>query len=130
MVIDTSAIVAIWRGEPSARRLHSAIMQAERRLVSVATMLEASLVFLGERGPGTDLELDVLARELQLEIVPVTTKQGTHARDAARLFGKGRHPARLNYGDLFAYALASELNEPLLFVGDDFTQTDVSIAEW
>ncbi len=130
MVIDTSAIVAIWRGEPSARRLHSAIMNADRRLVSVATMLEASLVFLGERGPGTDLELDVLARELKLEIVPVTTAQGTRARDAARLFGKGRHPARLNYGDLFAYALALELNQPLLFVGEDFTQTDVTIAEW
>ncbi len=130
MVIDTSALVALWRGEPSARQLHAAILRADTRLVSAATMVEASLVFLGERGPGTDLELDVLARELALETVPVSLEQATRARDAARLFGRGRHAARLNFGDLFSYALATERGEPLLFVGEDFNQTDVDVAVW
>ena len=130
MVIDTSALVAIWRGEPSAKRLHAAILRADARRISVASMIEASLVFLGERGPGTDLELDVLARELELEPVPVSISQATLARDAARLFGRGRHVARLNFGDMFSYALATELGEPLLFTGNDFAQTDVTIAQW
>jgi len=130
VVIDTSVLVAIWRGEPSARRLHAAILRADTRLVSAVTLVEASLVFLGERGPGTDLELDVLARELHLEVVPVSVDQATHARDAARMFGRGPHPARLNFGDLFSYALASDRDEPLLFVGDDFAHTDVIVAEW
>lgn len=129
-MIDTSVLVAIWRGEPSARRLHAAILRADTRLVSAVTLVEASLVFLGERGPGTDLELDVLARELHLEVVPVSVDQATRARDAARMFGRGRQTARLNFGDLFSYALASDRAEPLLFVGDDFAHTDVIVAEW
>jgi len=110
--------------------LHAAILRADTRLVSAVSFVEASLVFLGERGPGTDLELDVMARELDLEVVAVTVDHATRARDAARLFGRGRHPARLHFGDLFSYALATDRAEPLLFVGDDFAQTDVIAAEW
>jgi ribonuclease VapC len=130
MVIDTSVLVALLRGEPGAERLHAAILGNGTRLVSAATVLEAALVLLGERGPGSDHELDALLLELDVDIVPVTITQLERARIAARNFGRGRHPARLNYGDLFSYALAMEQGESLLFVGDDFTRTDVDVARW
>jgi ribonuclease VapC len=130
MVIDTSVLVSLLRGERNAERLHAAILADPTRLVSAATVLEAALVLLGERGPGSDDELDALLLELDVEVVPVTTEQTARARLAARLFGRGRHAARLNVGDLFSYALAMEQREPLLFVGDDFSRTDVAIAAW
>lgn len=130
MVIDTSVLVALLRGEAVAERLHAAIVADPVRLVSAATVIEAALVQLGERGPGADDDLDALLLELELEVVPVTSEQMQRARLAARAFGRGRHPARLNYGDLFSYALAMEQREPLLFVGDDFSRTDVPILRW
>jgi len=82
---------------------------------------------LGERG---ERELDLLVGRLRVEIVPVTLAQAELARSAFRRFGKGRHPAGLNFGDCFSYALARALGQPLLFVGKDFSQTDVQVAPY
>ncbi|MGH7627879.1 MAG: type II toxin-antitoxin system VapC family toxin [Gemmatimonadales bacterium] len=130
MVIDTSALLAGLLREPAADRLLAAIQASSARHVSVATVLEASLVLLARIGDQGDLELDAFLRELAVEVVPATAEQSRIARDAAVQFGKGRHPAGLNYGDLFSYALAASLGEPLLFVGDDFSKTDVTVAGW
>ena len=130
MVVDTSALLAILLGEPGAERLQGAVLSATTRRVSVATVLEASLVLVSRLGEQSDLELDALLRELALEVLPVTADQLRIARDAAVAFGRGRHAAGLNYGDLFGYALAVSLGEPLLFVGEDFSKTDVMVAAW
>lgn len=125
MVIDTSAILAILLNEPPAERLWRAIRAAPRRALSAATFVEASMVVLARLGPAGTAELDALLRELGMEVLVVTEQQAFLARDAARDFGRGRHDARLNYGDCFSYAAAADLGEPLLFVGDDFTRTDI-----
>lgn len=128
MVIDTSALLAVLFNEPEADRLRAAIASDPVRLVSAASLLEASLVIetrLGERG---GLELDLFVHRIGLEVASVTAEQIEVARAGFRRFGKGRHPAALNYGDCFAYGLAVTSGEPLLFKGQDFSQTDVPIA--
>ena len=130
MVIDTSALIALLRGEPDAERLLAAILRDRTRLVSAASVIEAALVLLGERGPGSDTELDALLLDLEVDVMPVSREQTARARIAAQVYGRGRHAARLNFGDLFSYALAMEQREPLLFVGDDFSHTDVVAAPW
>lgn len=128
MVIDTSAIVAVLCDEPEAEKFEQALIADPVRLVSAGTLLEAGIVIeakLGEAGGG---ELDLWLFKLKAEIVPVTAEQVEVARDAFRKFGKGRHKAGLNFGDCFAYALAMERGEPLLFKGDDFAKTDVARA--
>ncbi len=126
MVIDTSAIVAVLCDEPEAEKFEQALIADPVRLVSAGTLLEAGIVIeakLGEAGGG---ELDLWLHKLKAEIAPVTDEQVTLARDAFRRFGKGRSKAGLNFGDCFAYALAVERGEPLLFKGDDFAKTDVT----
>lgn len=130
MVLDTSAIVALMTGEPSADRLALALEADPERLVSAATVVEASLVLLGRYGEVGDVQLDRFLRSIGAEVVPVTEHQSTLARDAALRFGKGRHRAALNFGDCFSYALAVERSVPLLFVGDDFAQCDVERCAW
>ena len=130
MVIDTSALIAILQGEPTAERLLAAVELDHRRLVSAATVVEVSLVLLGRFGEAGDLQLDRLLRSLGAEVVPVGDEQTVLARDAALRFGRGRHPAALNYGDCFSYALSVARGEPLLFVGKNFSQTDVDICPW
>ena len=130
MVIDTSAILAILLQEPAADRLMSAVEADRTRLVSAATVVEASLVLLGRYGEAGDPPLDRLLRGIGAEIVPVGEEQVALARDGALRFGRGRHPAALNFGDCFSYALSVERGEPLLFVGDDFSQTDVEVRRW
>jgi len=130
VVVDTSALLAILLREPPAEPLLAAVLAAASRRVSAGSVLEASLVLVARLGDQGDLELDGLMRELVLEIVPVTAEQLRIARDAGIQFGKSRHAAGLNYGDLFSYSLAASLGEPLLFVGDDFSKTDVSVAAW
>jgi ribonuclease VapC len=125
MVLDTSAIVAMLTGEPVADRLVGAIEADRTRLVSAATVVEASLVLLGRYGEAGDVQLDRLLRAIGAEVVPVGEEQVALARDAALRFGRGRHPAGLNFGDCFSYALAVARGEPLLFVGGDFAKTDV-----
>ena len=130
MVLDTSAIIAIIAREPSASRLSAALDAADTRRISAASMVEASMVLLGRRGPPSDRLLDQFVREINADIEPVTTTQAQIAREAATRFGRGRHPAALNCGDCFSYALSIDAGEPLLFVGDDFSRTDVEVAPW
>lgn len=130
MVLDTSALLAILLREPAADRLVAAIDADRARLVSAATVVEASLVLLGRYGEAGDIPLDHLLRSLGAEVVPVGDDQAALARDAARRFGRGRHPAALDFGDCFSYALSVARGEPLLFVGDDFSKTDVDVSPW
>lgn len=130
MVIDTSAIMAILLGEPAAGQLVEALEADRTRLVSAATVVETSLVVLGRFGEMGDPQVDRLLRGIGAEVVPVGLEQVAIARDAALRFGRGRHPAALNFGDCFSYALAMESGEPLLFVGEDFAKTDVNVYRW
>lgn len=130
MVIDTSALIAILQGEPTAERLLAAVEADQRRLVSAATVVEASFVVLGRFGEAGDSQLDRLLRTLGVDVVPVGEEQALLAREAGLRFGRGRHPAALKFGDCFSYALSVVRAEPLLFVGEDFSQTDVDICPW
>ena len=130
MVIDTSALVAMMAGEPSADRLVAAVESETERLVSAATVVEAALVLIGRYGDVGDAQLDRFLRSIGAEVVPVGEEQVTLARDAALRFGKGRHPAALNYGDCFSYALSVARQSPLLFIGDDFSKSDVEVCRW
>ena len=130
MVLDTSAIIAIIAREPSASRLSAAVDAADTRLVSAASIVEASMVLLGRRGQLSEHLLDQFVREIRADVEPVTGTLAQIAREAATRFGRGRHPAALNFGDCFSYALSIDAGEPLLFVGDDFSRTDVEVAPW
>lgn len=130
MVIDTSAIIAILTNETTADQLVAAIDADRTRLVSAASVVEASLVVLGRYGDAGDPQLDRFLRGIGAEIVAVDEEQVTLARDAALRFGRGRHPAALNFGDCFGYALSAARGEPLLFTGDDFSKTDVEVCRW
>lgn len=123
MVIDTSAIMAILFAEPDAGRYARAIGTADVRLISAATMLECSIVSISRLG--NDATLSAWMADQGFDVVPVDATQADLARSAFLRFGKGRHPASLNYGDCFSYALAKASNEPLLFKGKDFPLTDV-----
>ena len=130
MVLDTSALLALLLGEPSAPRLAAAVQAAAARYVSAASVLETAVVMQARVGEQGDLEVDALLRDLDLDVIPVDAEQLRLARDAAVRFGKGRHPAGLNYGDLFSYGLAVSLGEPLLCTGADFARTDVALAAY
>jgi ribonuclease VapC len=129
LIIDASALIAILRDEPEAGPCARAIAEASQRRISAANFLEAAIVIDGSRNPIASRRLDDLLREGQIEIAPVTETQARLAREAYRDYGRGSgHLARLNFGDCFAYALARETGEPLLFKGDDFAHTDVTPA--
>ncbi|GFZ92955.1 ribonuclease VapC [Elstera cyanobacteriorum] len=125
MVIDTSAIIAILLGEPEAPELARAIEDGSPRLLSAANLLETSMVIEARKGDAAGRELDLLLYRAGIDVVPVDQEQAEIARVAWRRYGKGRHPANLNFGDCFAYALAKTTGLPLLFKGDDFNQTDI-----
>lgn len=126
MIIDTSALVAILFDEDDARTFAQAIADAAVRRLSVASFVETSIVLESrQRGRGAP-QLDALIRRADIAIEPVTLEQALIARQAFADFGKGRHPAGLNFGDCFSYALARACDEPLLFKGLDFSRTDVS----
>ena len=126
MVIDSSALLAILLNEPDAPPLRTAFDHDDVRLLSAGTLLEVSLVIEARLGESGGRELDQLLSKAKIEVVAVDEDQVGEARRAWRRFGRGRHPAGLNYGDLFSYALARTTGEPLLFKGDDFTKTDVA----
>ncbi|MBV8053146.1 MAG: type II toxin-antitoxin system VapC family toxin [Acidobacteriaceae bacterium] len=128
MVIDTSAIVAIFLGESERERFLNLILESEKRLVSAATVLETGIVLEAKRGEAAGREFDLFVVRAQLEVVPVDAEQVEIARSAWRRFGKGRHSAGLNFGDCFAYALAASNGEKLLAKGEDFSLTDVEIS--
>jgi ribonuclease VapC len=127
MVIDSSAILAILLDEPGAESFAEAIEQASPRLLSAASLLEISMVIETRKGEAGGRELDLFIYRAGIEIVPVDAEQAEIARAGWRIYGKGRHPAGLNYGDCFAYALAKISDAPLLFKGDDFGLTDVRL---
>jgi ribonuclease VapC len=128
MVIDTSAIAAILFDEPDAAVLEGKIADDPVRLMSAATLLEATIVVEARLGDPGGREFDLWLHRAEVEIMPVDAEQADIARRAWRRFGRGRHPAGLNYGDCFSYALAATHHEPLLFKGDDFTKTDVEVC--
>ena len=125
MIIDTSAIVAVLFAESNAARYERAIATAWPRRMSVVALLETAMVVESRGGPAAGQDLDLFLQEAEIELVPVTPEQTAVARLAWRRYGKGNHPAALNFGDCFAYALAQETGEPLLFKGEDFLLTDV-----
>ncbi|HEV8679985.1 MAG TPA: type II toxin-antitoxin system VapC family toxin [Stellaceae bacterium] len=129
MIVDSSALIAILRDEADAATYADAIEKADVCRISAATFLETAIVVDGSRDPILSRRLDDFVTEAAIAIQPVTEAQARIAREAYRDFGRGSgHPARLNFGDCFAYALARERGEPLLFKGDDFTHTDVTPA--
>lgn len=125
MVLDTSTLLALLVDEPEAEGFRAAVEDDTTRLVSAATLLETALVFEARKGEAVAPELDSLIHTAEVVVVPVDPEQASEARRAYRRFGKGRHGAGLNFGDLFGYALARTPGEPLLFRGDDFAKTDI-----
>ena len=128
MIVDSSAVLAILFDELDARRHAAAIMGAHPCRMSVANVLEASIALERRGGEPAAQDLDTLLQRAEIELVPVTVEHLEEARRAWRRFGKGNHPAALNFGDCFAYALARTTGEPLLFKGNDFSRTDVDPA--
>ena len=125
MVIDTSAIVAVLLVEADRERLTTLILEAETKAISAANVLETGIVLESRRGEAAGHEFDLFLNQAGVDIVPVDAEQIEIARMAWRRYGKGRHPAALNFGDCFAYALAKVLDEPLLSKGTDFARTDI-----
>jgi ribonuclease VapC len=129
VIVDTSAVIAILFGEPERADSLRAIAAADRPRMSAASYVECGIVIDSLTDPVLSVRLDQLLEELRIEIEPVTAGQARLARDAARQYGRGSgRPARLNYGDCFSYAAARSLGRPLLFTGDDFSQTDLRSA--
>jgi ribonuclease VapC len=127
VILDTSALIAILRAEPDAADFAEAIEAAASRRMSAANYLEAAVAIDSARDPVVSRRFDELCAAAEIRIEPVTEAQARIARDAYRDFGKGSgHPAGLNFGDCFAYALAKDTGEPLLFKGKDFIHTDLA----
>ena len=131
MIVDSSVLIAILRGEPEAALFRAVLEAAEGPIrLSAGTYLETAIVIDGSKNPILTRELDPLLDDADILIEPVTEHQAHIAREAYRDFGKGSgHPAQLNFGDCFAYSLAKDKSEPLLFKGTDFAQTDVRVAK-
>jgi ribonuclease VapC len=129
VVVDSSAIVAIFRKEADAREIVVRLSGYRRRVISAATWLEAAMVCEGKEDLGGGAHFDRIVAAFALDIVPVDAEQVGIGREAFIRFGKGRHAkASLSYGDCFAYALAKHLGVPLLFKGNDFAHTDIEPA--
>jgi ribonuclease VapC len=128
MVLDTSAIIAILFEEEEAERFARAIEAAAVRLLSVANWVETGLVVLARKGEQGFNDLERFISDAAIDRVQIDPANGALAIAAFRRFGKGRHAARLNFGDCFAYALAKATGEPLLFKGGDFALTDIAAA--
>jgi ribonuclease VapC len=130
MIVDTSALIAILEQEPEALRIARTLASAPERLLSAANLVELGIVMQARRGDDGARDLDLLLAKSKVEIVPFTARQAETARKAFRRYGRGRHSAKLNFGDCFAYALAKDASAPLLFKGDDFGHTDVIVARY
>ncbi len=126
-VVDTSAIVAVLFGEPGGSEIERELVGSPC-IMSAATRVELGIVVEARAGPAGAQLLDELLARVEMRIEPVDAEAANEALVCWRRFGKGRHPAGLNYGDTFSYALARRMGLPLLFVGDDFAQTDVLVA--
>lgn len=130
MIIDSSVIIAILKNEPDADAFIAALRRYPVRRMSAVSWVESAIVTDGNRNPVLSRRFDDLVRDAAVHVETVTPKQAEVARQAYRDFGKGHHKAGLNFGDCFAYALAKEMDEPLLFKGKDFRHTDVEAAEF
>jgi ribonuclease VapC len=129
VIVDTSALVAILREEADVAVYALSIEAAEQVRISAGTLLETTIVIDSNRSPRLSRRLNELVQAIPLIVEPVTDEQARIAREAYRDYGRGSgHPARLNFGDCFAYALARASGEPLLFKGDDFIHTDITPA--
>ncbi|GAJ95600.1 type II toxin-antitoxin system VapC family toxin [Rhizobium rhizogenes] len=128
MVIDTSAIVAILRNEPDAVRLEKALVSDPVRLVPATCVLEARMVLVSRRGEHALAEIDLWLTKIAADIIPIDADLVDMATRAWLTYGKGRHPAGLNFADCCSYALAKRADEALLFIGNDFSQTDIEAA--
>lgn len=129
MVIDSSALIALLLGEPESAEFTRASAVSATRRVSVASYLETAIVMLNRAGPDAKRAVDRLVDELALQVVPFTRDQANLAIAAYERYGRGRgHPAALNFGDCFTYALAKQTGEPVLFKGRDFSRTDLEAA--
>lgn len=129
MVIDSSALVAIFFAEPERQKFLSAITSAGARFISAATVLETGIVIESRQGEAAGREFDLFLIRANIQTISVDAEQVELARSAWRKYGKGRHPAGLNFGDCFSYALAKLTGEPLLAKGTDFATTDIKILE-
>lgn len=128
MIVDTSALVAVIAGEPDAESYLKTMVAAPSLSVSAASLTEALIVVEARQGPQAATDLAALLADLEAEVVAFDEVQAEAAASAWRRFGKGRHPAGLNLGDTFSYALAATRAEPLLFKSRDFAATDISHA--
>jgi len=129
MVIDTSALIAIFLDEPERNRFLEQIIQAHERLISAASVVEAGIVLEARQGPAVSRDFDLFLHEAGIEIVSVDETQAAQARSAFRQYGKGRHPAGLNFGDCFTYALAVVSGEPVLAKGDEFSRANLQMTD-
>jgi len=131
VVIDSSALLAILLSEPESSQLVQAIAAADERVVAAPTIVEAAAVMLSRRGAGGEIALDALVQRLEIEIVPMSSEAANVSRRAYRRYGKGiGSPGVLNYGDCLAYGVAMSRGTTLLYKGKDFSQTDVTAAEY
>ncbi|GAB3812511.1 type II toxin-antitoxin system VapC family toxin [Tessaracoccus terricola] len=128
MIVDTSALMSVILGEPDAEHLLSLMSGANELAVSAATLVEAGIVAEAKGGHEAADDLQALLADLECSVVPLDQEQSLAALEAWRRFGKGRHPAALNLGDCFAYAAAKVAGRPLLYKGQDFSQTDIAAA--
>jgi ribonuclease VapC len=128
VIVDTSVIIAILKDEQDATVIGAVLSRSRDCRMSAVSYVEAGIVVDGNRNPVLSRRLDDLLRDVEISVEPVTLNQARIAREAYRDFGKGRHRAGLNFGDCFAYALAKEKGEALLFKGDDFCHTDIEAA--
>jgi ribonuclease VapC len=128
LIIDTSALLAVIFNEEDEERMLTMMVDAPAARICAANWVEAAIIIDGRRNSAAMVRFDDVTAELRLEIVAVSTEIAYGARRAYANYGKGHHAARLNFGDCFAYALAKEYREPLLFKGNDFAQTDIEPA--
>lgn len=126
-VVDTSAVVAVLFGEPGSPEIERELVDSPC-IMSAATCVELGIVVEARAGPAGAQLLDELLTRVEMRIEPVDADMAHEALVCWRRFGKGRHPAGIDYGDTFSYALARRMGVPLLFVGEDFAQTDVLVA--
>ena len=128
MVIDSSAVLAILQDEVEAEAFAAAIDADPARMMSAVSVLETSIVIEARKGPAGGRELDLFLHRGRIDVVSFNVHQLELARDAYRRFGRGHHPAALNFGDCCTYALAAASGEALLFKGDDFRRTDIPVV--
>ena len=127
MIVDTSAIIAVLLDEPEGARMTTAMLSEPPVRMSAAAYVECAVVADHRSKPATRAKFDQILEELGVETVAVTPEQAAIAREAYRVYGRGSgHPAQLNLGDCFSYALAADMREPLLFKGGDFSETDIT----